>query len=213
MQLWPRAGNRGAPWPFAFPSRGSQARWQEKADPMVEPSLVSRLVARIRQSHALEHATMHVLGRSQPPPRLVGRSDWDGFSLYGQVKTQAVRLAAAEALDRLQANEAHLAVHPRCGGNLATAFLLAAGAICLAHAGPRRPPLKRLTSALVAAVAALIAARPLGLALQRHVTTTSNLEGVRIRATRRELRGPLVVHRVSLTCDAEAEEHVLRPSR
>ncbi|MBM3187403.1 MAG: hypothetical protein FJZ90_01625, partial [Chloroflexi bacterium] len=95
------------------------------------------ITRRIRQNHALEHATMHLLARTQGPLRLVGRSDWRGFWLYGVVPTEAVRSAAHEALARLHAGEADMAVHARCGTNIVVAALLAGTGVALASAAVR----------------------------------------------------------------------------
>ena len=77
-----------------------------------------RLLRRVRQSHALEHATLHVLSRAPRPPRLVGRSDELGYTLFGDVETSRLRRAAHEALAQLNAGQHDMAVHPRCGTNL-----------------------------------------------------------------------------------------------
>ena len=177
-------------------------------------SILAAIARRVRQSHALEHATMHLLGRLPEPPHLVGRSDWHGFVLYGEVATDAVRAAAQEALARLQAGQAELAVHPRCGTNLMVAVLLTGGLATVAR-GALEPALpekraRRWSALLTAAVGALLAARPLGAWVQRHWMTTSHLEDVRIREVRREVRGGLVVHRVLL--ERETSSHEQGPS-
>ena len=77
------------------------------------------VVARVRRNHALEHATIHVLSQHDRTLRLVGRSSPSGFHIYGQVDTQVLASAVSEALVRLQSGEVELAVHPRCGTNLA----------------------------------------------------------------------------------------------
>ena len=162
------------------------------------------LITRIRQNHALEHATMHVLGRSNPSLGMVGHSDWNGFSLYAAVDTQTLQRAVGEALARLLANESHLAIHPRCGTNLTVVALLTGGAAYMVSRDSSRSPLRRLVTAVAATMAACLVARPLGLLLQRYVTTTGSLEGVHIETVRREVNGPLVVHRVSVRRDSEA---------
>ncbi|HUV93757.1 MAG TPA: DUF6391 domain-containing protein [Anaerolineae bacterium] len=166
--------------------------------------LKSPLITRIRQNHALEHATMHVLGRSNPSLSMVGHSDWNGFSLYGAVDSQTLRGAVGEALDRLLANESHLAIHPHCGTNLAVVALLTGGASYVVGRSSGRSMLRRLVTLVAVTMAACFVARPLGLVLQRYVTTTGSLEGVHVETIRREVNGPLVVHRVSVRRDSEA---------
>ena len=78
----------------------------------------------IRRNHGLEHATIHVLSEKNPRLSIVGRSDLGGFTLYGEVETDQVIYAADEALNRLRAGQAELAIHPRCGTILATTGIL-----------------------------------------------------------------------------------------
>jgi hypothetical protein len=85
----------------------------------------SDLIRAVRQNHALEHATIHVLSWRNPQTRIVGRSTPSGFFVYGPLDTQEVASAASEALARLQQGEAHLALHPRCGTNLVVTSVLA----------------------------------------------------------------------------------------
>jgi hypothetical protein len=54
----------------------------------------------------------------------------------------------------------------------------------------------RFPLAVLLTTLALIVAQPLGLALQRHVTTLADLEGLEIIEVRRISRGRAVVHRV-----------------
>ncbi len=156
---------------------------------------------RIRQNHALEHATMCLLSRDDPQLHLAGRSDWNGFCLYGPVETQAVIKAVAEALSRLKRDERWLALHPRCGTNLAVTSALVGVAAFAAAASSARSFFGRLLRVLLAVVAAWIVAQPLGAAVQRECTTTANLDGVRVRLVRREIRGGVVVHRIVIARD------------
>jgi len=159
------------------------------------------IILRIRQNHALEHATMYLLSRDDPTLRLVGRSDWDGFSLYGAVATPAVLKAVVEALGRLKHDESWLALHPRCGTNMAVSAALVSVAAYVAAVSPARSPLGRLLRVLLATCAALIVARPLGAAVQREITTSADLEGVHVRLVRREAKGRLTAHRIVITRD------------
>jgi len=157
------------------------------------------LIRRIRQNHALEHATMHLLARSGRPLRLVGATDWNGFTLYGEVETPLVSQAAMEALARLRAGEEGLAVHPRCGTNLAVIGLLTGIAAYLAGSWPAASRAQRWARITLALGAAVCLARPLGMPMQRHVTTSTALAGVRIRAIRREQLGRWTAHRILIT--------------
>lgn len=151
----------------------------------------------VRQNHALEHATIHVLTRRNPYTRIVGRSTPRGFLIYGPLDTQEVAGAASEALARLQQGEAYLAVHPRCGTNLAvTSVLAGTAAFVSTSVGRPRSKLDRLPVALMAATLAAIVAQPLAHRIQEEVTTTPYVEGVYIDNVTRQERGNLIVHKV-----------------
>jgi len=157
------------------------------------------LIARIRRNHALEHATIHVLTEHNPRRHLMGRTTDHGFDLFGEVETDEVAAAVSEALARLQRGEYSLAVHPRCGTNLATAGVLAGlSSFVVMSSGRSKSRLARLPQIILAATMAVIAAQPLGLALQKHVTTLPEVEGVTIEEITRQQRGQVVVHYVYL---------------
>jgi hypothetical protein len=156
------------------------------------------IVTSVRQNHALEHATVHVLTRHNPYLRLVGRSTSTGFYIYGPVDTQELANAATEALARLQQGESNLAVHPRCGTNLAVTGLLAGVAAFGATLGRPRNRLDRLPVAIIAATLAAVAAQPLAYTVQERVTTSPDLDGVYVRGIDRSERGGIVIHKVSV---------------
>jgi hypothetical protein len=154
------------------------------------------LVKSVRQNHALEHATIHVLSRGVRDARVMGRSTPSGFQIIGQVSTQDVSAAATEALARLQHGETHLAIHPRCGTNLAVTGVLAGTAAFGATLGKPRSRIDRLPWSLMAATVAALFAQPLAYSVQEHVTTTADLEGVYLKDIKRRDRGVITVHKV-----------------
>jgi len=147
---------------------------------------------RIRQNHALEHATMTILAGKVPDLRASARSNKHGFTIYGDVDTRLVREAANEALRRLQQGEANLAIHPNCGTNLAVGMSLAAAGSLIAL-GSVRPQTRAITLA-TAALTGLIAARPVGQIVQKHATTLPDQQGVRVTSIVRKqfLRWPRI---------------------
>ncbi len=56
------------------------------------------LLQRVRQNHAIEHATLTILANQHPGLHLVARSDPMGFVVYGEVAANDLRGAADEAL-------------------------------------------------------------------------------------------------------------------
>ena len=143
---------------------------------------------RIRQNHALEHATITVLSGMVPDLSISARSSSRGFVIFGDVDLGQLRLALDEALHRLQAGEAELAIHPNCGTNLVIGVsLMALGTILgMASSNTRT----RIATTAASSMAGLMAARPVGEFVQKHVTTLPDLEGVRVAdITRRKLFG------------------------
>ncbi|GAB4396341.1 MAG: hypothetical protein OHK0052_17510 [Anaerolineales bacterium] len=141
------------------------------------PSLLETIppISRIRRNHGLEHATLHILARQFPQVNMAGYSNTQGFWIFGNVPTEALRSAAQEALQRMKNGEAGLAVHPYCGTNfLANGFLAGtAGAFAMWNAkNDWRDRLERLSLATSLATLALILGQPLGFALQKHITTS-----------------------------------------
>ncbi len=150
---------------------------------------------RIRQHHALEHATIHMLAGLSQGVHVMGRSDWSGFTIYGDVRTDALARAADLALLRLQGGDARLAVHPRCGTNLASG-ILAAILFGQVASWTVRPRALRWVATLLGVGAGLALSEPLGREVQTHVTTLSDLRGARIAAVRREAVAGMIRHRV-----------------
>lgn len=133
---------------------------------------------RVRQNHALEHATITILSTMVPDLRVSARSTSRGFTIFGDVDLGQLRRALDEALRRLQAGEAELAIHPNCGTNLVVgASFLAVGAILAMTASRSRT---RMASAALSSFAGLTAARPLGQLVQKYVTTLPDVRGVRV---------------------------------
>jgi hypothetical protein len=154
-------------------------------------------IATLRRNHAVEHATMHLLAQRQPYLNAVARTSLDGFHVYGTVDTKTLADSATEALGRLLAGQAELAVHPRCGTNLAVAGFLAGLATFLTM-GRSRPRLSKFPRFILAATFAVIIAQPLGLLIQERVTTSTDIAGLRVAEVTRQVVGRLIIHRVLL---------------
>jgi hypothetical protein len=157
--------------------------------------------AAIRRNHALEHATISVLSEGGRDLRLVGRSDWAGFTLYGPLDTAEVKLAVSTALQRLRAGEGQLAIHPHCGTNLATGYVLAGLSVYAALRGKRRSRLEKALQLIFGLAAALTLAQPLGMKLQEQVTTSCDVDSLRVKDIRRLQRGTIIVHRIDTAQD------------
>jgi hypothetical protein len=156
------------------------------------------LIANVRRNHALEHATIHVLSQHHRTLQLVGRSAASGFFIYGRVDTELLASAVSEALVRLQNGEVDLAVHPRCGTNIALAGVMAGLSTFGVMSGRSRSRLDKLPQVVLAATAAILMAQPLGALLQSKVTTAPDVDGVYIEGISRQERGRMVIHHVRI---------------
>ena len=155
----------------------------------IEDIVLSR---RVRKNHALEHATITILSGMVPNLSVSARSFSNGFVIFGNVDLGLLRRAADEALSRLQAGEAELAIHPNCGTNIVVGVSLVALGTILGMASSQTRT--RVTSAAASSVAGLMAARPLGEYVQKHFTTLPDLKGVRIgEIFRRQILGFTIV--------------------
>ena len=155
---------------------------------------------KVRRNHGLEHATVHVLTERLGRLSIVGRSDWNGFTLYGPLETVDIKQAANEALHRLRQGEAGLAVHPRCGTGIVTTGLLTALAAFLAISLDGEPRRRfrwgAIPGAILAATGAAIVAQPLGLWLQEQYTTSGHPGNLEIKNISLQPTGGMIAHRI-----------------
>jgi hypothetical protein len=147
-------------------------------NPVVQVAQQFLLGGAVKQNHALEHATIVLLARKFPDIRLSGISFASGFFVFGDLPTEAVLPAAQEALNLLRSSQPELAVHERCGTNLAVAGMLT-GLSAMTIAKLRRP-YNTANNVILASTAALVLARPLGMIVQRYVTTQTPNSSMRI---------------------------------
>ena len=160
------------------------------------------IVSRIRRNHGLEHATLHLLAQRYPARGFSGHSDTGGFWIVGDASREEVNDSVQDALFRMRAGEKNLAVHPNCGTNFVTSGLLAGLAGFVAFVGGKqrlRDKLERLPLAATLSILALILARPLGLQLQRKVTTSGDPGGMQIVSITSNQRGRWMAHRIRTT--------------
>ncbi|MDX1993190.1 MAG: DUF6391 domain-containing protein [bacterium] len=165
----------------------------ERIAKAARPILYFPIIRRVRRNHALEHATIHMLSRANRNLRMAGRSSDGGFVLIGNVATDQVEKAADDALRRLNSGESNLALHPNCGTNLVTAGALTTF-VALIGMGSRSRPVTpdRLSWTMTMMILALIVSQPLGMTLQKHITTEGDPGDLEIiGVTKREIPWPL----------------------
>ena len=151
-------------------------------NPVSQVSQQLLLGSAVRQNHALEHATIVLLSKAYPEVRLAGISFAAGFFVFGDVPTEAVRPAAEQALRRLRGGEPEMAIHERCGTNLAVAGILT-GLSAMSVAKLRRP-YNTFNNVILASTAALVLARPLGLLVQKYFTTRTPNSSMHVTGVR-----------------------------
>ena len=158
------------------------------------------LVSSTRRNHALEHATMTILSMRIPGVRMAGVSNPTGFYLISDLPTELVTDAVLEAQRRLNQGESSLAIHPHCGTNLVTSVGVAAGAaglILFATAWGKKPRWYSYILAALAAVPAFFMAKPLGPRVQKTITTSSDLDGMKVILVTSQKAGNNFIHRIS----------------
>lgn len=148
----------------------------------------------LRQVHALEHATVWVLGdsilglgtRFTDNQLIGGMSTEQGFYIYGNLDVVSLQRAVQLALQRITRGEWNLAVHPRCGTNLSVGMLLTVGLSLGIHLLLPKGPIEQLIALGIATTAAAYLAPDLGKLAQKYVTTgiPFNLEISNITYTR-----------------------------
>lgn len=148
-------------------------------NPVVAVAQQFLLGGAVKQNHALEHATIVLLAKKYPDARLSGVSTAVGFFVFGNVPTEAVQPTAQEALNLLRTTQPELALNERCGTSFAVAGALTG--LAAMSIGKLRRPYGTANNAILASTAALLIARPLGLTVQKYVTTQTPNSSMRIR--------------------------------
>ena len=156
-------------------------------------------ITQVRRNHALEHATMNILASKKNRPMLIGYSDFGGFWVLGQVDTQELQEAIEEALARLRAGDAALAISPNCGTNFAVSGILAGTAAWLVMLNNKlnwRKKLERLPMIATLVTLILILTRPLGPLVQERITTLASTGTLQVVGINIYERRGIPLHRV-----------------
>jgi len=132
---------------------------------------------RVRQNHAIEHATINVIQQKLGQLPLTGFASQNGFTIYGTSDSTVVRKTAQEALSRLRTGETQLAIHPNCGTSMGIVNLIAVVSLLslLFYSGNLS-----VVYVLAAILAAIFLGPILGQPLQRFITTSTDLDRVEI---------------------------------
>jgi len=120
--------------------------------------------------------------------------------VLGRVPTEILLTATNQAIDRLNAGEKNLAVHPYCGTNFVASGVTAGLVAWLTMAGANdsKDRWERLPLTIIASTLALIFSRPLGPWLQRKVTTKPDVPEVKVKGITLYERFGQQIHRVRI---------------
>ncbi|GAB5494083.1 MAG: hypothetical protein Phog2KO_42980 [Phototrophicaceae bacterium] len=168
---------------------------------VLRPILDFPIIKRVRQNHAYEHATIHMLNRQNYI--LSGRASLGGFVVMGNVPTAKVQVAAEEALSRLKRGQKQLALHPNCGTNLVTAGLMSTSIAAVGFMGTsRKSAWERFPIIMLLMMITILYSTPIGMVVQEHITTESNPGEMQlVQVKRGEMKlpfrsKPIVVHNI-----------------
>lgn len=163
--------------------------------------MLTTLLQRIRRNHALEHATINLLGAQHPQAQIIGLSGPWGFMLYTTLTTDQVVPAVMEALKRLKRGERNLSIHERCGTNLIVTATLTMLATLIGHRRPQEDEgllqrLEPIPYMILLNVVALLVSQPLRSWVQANLTTDADLSATEISAILTTPARPGEMHRV-----------------
>lgn len=156
-------------------------------------------LGRIRRNHALEHATLQVLGEKRAGRALAGYSDTQGFWVVGEISAEELLDAANRAAARLRAGESGLAIHPFCGTNFAVSGLLAGFVAWLTLLRPAKGlgrKLDQLSLVVSLVTVTLMVSQPLGPRVQAAVTVQPQIGDLQVSEITRYPRPNVTLHRV-----------------
>ena len=149
-----------------------------------------------RRNHALEHATIHLIGRKRPGKAFAGHSNPFGFILVGDANPELVAQTASEAMELLRQGNASLAIHEGCGTNYAISGGLAAVFALLATANTtsNQQRWSRFPLVMLLSLVAYLIGRSLGPIVQKKTTTNPHLGQTRLLSVSRIYNNVIWVH-------------------
>ena len=111
----------------------------------------------------------------------MGRSTADGFYIYGNVSDETVSEVSREALQKLKSGEKNLALSPLCGTNLAvTAVCTGLASLMFMKGRKKRKSSDEISGIIMANLIAVVIAQPLGRAVQKHITTSVEVDDMEV---------------------------------
>ncbi|MDI3540605.1 MAG: hypothetical protein PWP66_143 [Thermosediminibacterales bacterium] len=133
---------------------------------------------KLRQNHALEHATINVIQEYYGKELLLsGFAKENGFYIRGPIRPELLEEAAKVGLARLNAGDTYLAIHEKCGTSIAMSNFVASVVFLLFLF---KLGYFNLFNILVAMVLANMFGPLLGKMTQQFLTTTHDVSDIEI---------------------------------
>ncbi|MDA0799859.1 MAG: DUF6391 domain-containing protein [Chloroflexi bacterium] len=150
-----------------------------------------------KRNHGLEHGTISLLLSRMPHDQpMAGYSIPGGFFVVGDLTTEQIRETSSEALSRMQAGEADLAISPFCGTNIVVGAALATAGTLLGYRLGGRG-MRGVNRAFSNAALAIVASRPVGRTVQQKYTTSADVGTMSVVDITRYQLGKVTIHWVS----------------
>jgi len=159
--------------------------------------VIQEKIRSVRRNHALEHATVTLMLEEGVRGPLGGYSTPWGFFVVGDLSTQQLGRIVDEALNSLNMGRREMAISPHCGTNMAVAALFSGTLARLVLGSDKKGSWKRLPLVLGGVVVGVLLSKPVGNAIQRRLTTLSDMDGLEVVSIRKAWPGQRPrIHRV-----------------
>ncbi len=132
---------------------------------------------KLRNNHALEHATINILESKYGYRKLSGFAREDGFVIRGQIDPHHLQEASMLGLYQLQEGNSHLAIHTKCGTSILAANFSSAVIFLLLLWLTKSFTLFNI---IIAIILAQFIGPITGRLFQKHITTSTDVNDMTI---------------------------------
>jgi len=136
---------------------------------------------KLRKNHSVEHATVNILEKQYGYRNLAGYAEEDGFYIMGARYPEQVLEAAKLGLDALKSGRNDLAIHKRCGTSITAANLISSLLFLILLFATKTFSIFNI---IIALIFANLAGPWLGVYLQKHLTTYTDVKDLEIKGVR-----------------------------
>ncbi len=136
---------------------------------------------KLRKNHSVEHAAVNILEKQYGYRNLAGYAEEDGFYIMGARYPEQVLEAAKLGLDALKSGRNDLAIHKRCGTSITAANLISSLLFLILLFATKTFSIFNI---IIALIFANLAGPWLGVYLQKHLTTYTDVKDLEIKGVR-----------------------------